>query len=363
MMRLIKKTRPCAIMMMIAIVSFIFAAPLRAQQNKPAEAEEAVDAPPVAPSSSESDVSPLSDADEDMDVSSPTVSDGDDPVLMLLNEVRRLSNELRRTQHELAQAQLEAAQAQRELAELRQFIADHEQLGQDFMQYTAIREIAEREARRRAAEESRQQQAIEQAEREQQRHIVMTQRQTERAERARQARYRRAGFSPLGLDVYVSRMAYRYQSQTTTPSRIDYARGFGHYLRLYPPAFDLDYSSMTISGSVLNAADDIRNIGVAITFFDEYGNQVGHEIVRVNNARPNVPYPFTSVLDMALNRPFDSVSIYVLYADPVVYEEDIEPPPANTQTEGRPPNAADDDADVAVDPLWDQIQPMNNHSP
>lgn len=362
-MRLIKKTWPCAIMMMIALVSFIFAAPLRAQ-DEPAEAEEAVDAPPVAPSS-ESDDSPLSDADadnDDMDVSSPAVSDDDDPVLMLLNEVRRLSNELRRTQHELAQAQLEAAQAQRELAELRQFIADHEQLGQDFMQYTAIREIAEREARRRAVEEARQQQAIEQAEREQQRHIVMAQRQAERAERARQARYRRAGFSPLGLDVYASRMAYRYQSQTTTPSRIDYARGFGHYLRLYPPAFDFDYSSMTISGSVLNAADDIRNIGVAITFFDEYGNQVGHEIVRVNNARPNVPYPFTSVLDMALNRPFDSVSIYVLYADPVVYEEDIEPPPANTQTEGRPPDAAGDDADVAVDPLWDQIQ-MNNQSP
>jgi hypothetical protein len=35
------------------------------------------------------------------------------------------------------------------------------------------------------------------------------------------------------------------------------------------------------------------------------------------SARPDVPYPFTSKIDMALNRAFDSSSIYVLYADPV----------------------------------------------
>jgi hypothetical protein len=77
---------------------------------------------------------------------------------------------------------------------------------------------------------------------------------------------------------------------------------------------------MTISGSVLNAADDVRDMGVAITFFDDNGNQVGHEIVQIKNARPNVPYPFTSRLDMALNRAFTSSSIYVLYSDPVEAE-------------------------------------------
>ena len=72
---------------------------------------------------------------------------------------------------------------------------------------------------------------------------------------------------------------------------------------------------MTISGSVLNAADEVRNVGVAITFFDENGNQVGSETIQINNARPNVPYPFTSTLTMALNRPFSSSTTYVLYAD------------------------------------------------
>lgn len=74
---------------------------------------------------------------------------------------------------------------------------------------------------------------------------------------------------------------------------------------------------MTISGSVLNAAEEMRNIGIAVTFFDENGNQVGGEIIQINNARPDVPYPFTATIEMALNRPFDSSSTYVLYADPV----------------------------------------------
>ena len=52
---------------------------------------------------------------------------------------------------------------------------------------------------------------------------------------------------------------------------------------------EIDYSQMTISGSVLNAAPNVRDIGVAFTFFDEHGNQVGAEIVQLKNARPNVP--------------------------------------------------------------------------
>ena len=79
----------------------------------------------------------------------------------------------------------------------------------------------------------------------------------------------------------------------------------------------IDFSRLTISGSVLNASDEPRHVGVAITFFDEYGNQVGSEIVQINNARPDVPYPFTSKLEMALDRPFSSSSTYVLYADAI----------------------------------------------
>ena len=73
---------------------------------------------------------------------------------------------------------------------------------------------------------------------------------------------------------------------------------------------------MTISGSVMNAAEEVRDIGIALTFFDEAGSQVGGEIIQVNNARPQVPYPFTVPIAMALDRPFDSTSTYVLYADP-----------------------------------------------
>ena len=65
----------------------------------------------------------------------------------------------------------------------------------------------------------------------------------------------------------------------------------------------------------------MRNLGIAVTFFDENGNQVGGEIIKINNARPDVPYPFTSTIEMALNRPFESSSVYVLYADRVESEE------------------------------------------
>ena len=93
----------------------------------------------------------------------------------------------------------------------------------------------------------------------------------------------------------------------------------GHYVRLYPFAAGraIDFTEMTISGSVLNASQEVRNIGVAVAFFDENGSQVGGEIIQINNARPDVPYPFTSAIAMALNRAFTSASTYVLYADPV----------------------------------------------
>jgi hypothetical protein len=67
----------------------------------------------------------------------------------------------------------------------------------------------------------------------------------------------------------------------------------------------------------MSAAEDVRNIGIALVFFDAAGNQVGHETVQVENARPEVPYPFTSTIGMASDRPFASSSQYVLYSDPV----------------------------------------------
>jgi hypothetical protein len=119
-------------------------------------------------------------------------------------------------------------------------------------------------------------------------------------------------------------MAYAYETNDSERQEVNYHPHFGWYENTITST-DIDFSKMTISGSVLNASDELRNIGVAITFFDEFGNQVGHEMVQIRNARPDVPYPFTSVIDMALNREFDSVSTYVLYAD-----TNVEPPATPT---------------------------------
>ncbi|MCH7849934.1 MAG: hypothetical protein IIB53_16430, partial [Planctomycetes bacterium] len=239
-----------------------------------------------------------------------------DPLQLLLDEIQQLHTEILTLRRQVAQAQMASSQAKRELAELRLFIDDHHEFGQDFQQYKAVKAIAEREARGRR-------QAVVRDQREAQRAEGQTRRLAARAERAqreaqarRLADYRRAGFTPLGLDVYVGKMAYYYRAKNTTYYDIEYdpfLSGYfvdPEYRRARP-----DFSSMTISGSVLNAADAVRNVGVAITFFDENGNQVGSETIQINNARPNVPYPFTSTLTMALNRPFSSSTTYVLYAD------------------------------------------------
>ena len=111
--------------------------------------------------------------------------------------------------------------------------------------------------------------------------------------------------------------AYPAKDRGSAGAWVDYDPIIGLYFRPGLAAGQLDFGKMTISGSVLNAAAGPRNIGLAITFFDENDNQVGSEIVKINNARPDVPYPFTTTLQMALSRPFTSSSTYVLYSDPV----------------------------------------------
>ncbi|MHC4107411.1 MAG: FxLYD domain-containing protein [Planctomycetota bacterium] len=254
-----------------------------------------------------------------------------DPIDVLLEEVDRLLDDVMQLRRELATAKLAAAEAQRELKELRQFIRDHHEFGSDFQQYKGIREIADREARQREAEASRERWEAEKAARRARYQAARAERAQERGNARRVERYADAGFTPLGLDVFVGRMAFFYPSEDKVPYRYDYRPGFGRYQRFYPPYSQIDYSTMTISGSVLNGSEEVRHIGIAITFFDESGNQVGGETVQVSNARPNVPYPFTATLDMALDRPFDSTTTYVLYADPADQGEPLPPPPPNTQ--------------------------------
>jgi hypothetical protein len=238
-----------------------------------------------------------------------------DPLERLLVEMSRLTEEVSSLRLQLAEARLRSEEAERELEELRQFIRDHHELGNDFAQYRTVKAITERESRQRLAEANRQRREADREARRQRAEEIRKQREAEQAEDNRLDRYRKAGFSPLGLNVFIGRMAYSYNTLERNPVRVDYDPFIGLYYRPGGPLVEIDYSTMTISGSLLNASEEVRNVGIAITFFDENGAQVGGEIVRLSNARPDVPYPFTATLDMALDRPFSSSSTYVLYAD------------------------------------------------
>jgi len=241
-----------------------------------------------------------------------------DPLQAIFDELAMLREQVTQLRSQVASQTLRAESCQREVEELRQYISDHDDYAEDFSKYQAVKAEAEKDARRKLADEARLQREQEKAERAAKLQAAREQRAMQNAAQTKMMKYRRQGFSPLGLDVFVSRMAFFYQSEDgQQQTRIDYDPLIGTYVRPLQTVASTDYSKMTISGSVLNASDEIRNLGVAVTFFDENGNQVGHEIVQINNARPDVPYPFTSKIEMALNRQFDSSSTYVLYADVV----------------------------------------------
>jgi len=238
------------------------------------------------------------------------------PEQRLREEVDSLLRELQSLRTELARVRLEAETAKRELEELHQFISDHDVYGDAFEQYKSIREIAEREDRRREAEAARERREAQRLERQRRMDEARQQREADREATAEARRLREAGFRSIGMDVYLSAMAYHYAVRDVERTRVRFDPILGFYTST-DRRDQIDFSEMTISGSVVNASSETRNIGIAITFFDQRGNQVGHEIVQINNARPDVPYPFTSKLSMALNREFSSSTSYVLYADPI----------------------------------------------
>ncbi|MEE2907630.1 MAG: hypothetical protein VX527_07335 [Planctomycetota bacterium] len=218
---------------------------------------------------------------------------------------------------EIAQIQLNASSLQNQLDELRQFILDHETYGPDYAAYTKMLEETRRQGRAAALREKREQDEAKRKTREEVRQRMDAAKDQNELERM----YDERGFGPIGQNVYTSRSAFFYgPRQGEDGKEIQYRPSrFGRIQAVTIPSNrELDYSVMTISGSVLNGGPEIRNIGIAITFFDEHGNQVGAEIVEIENARPNVPYPFTRKIVMALNRPFATHSSYVLYADQVV---------------------------------------------
>lgn len=236
-------------------------------------------------------------------------------VSALLDEIDRLRSTVDALRQELAQSRLDANATRRELEEVQQFIADHEAYGADFERYRAVKAAAERESRRQRSEAARRDHEARQAQRAMEQHAVQEQRARDNRELRRAQEYREAGFTPLGMDVYLGPSSFNYKTDDGFTARYDWNGLTGGYLRVYP-GYRVDFSSMTIAGSVLNAGDTARDIAVAVTFFNEAGAQVGGEIIQVNATRPGVPYPFTAIVTMALDRPFWSASTYVLYADP-----------------------------------------------
>lgn len=231
-------------------------------------------------------------------------------------EVEEMLEELQSLRAQLAQAEIRASSAERELAEMQQFIRDHDVYGDAFEEYKAIKEIAEREDRRREAEAVRARREAERQARQERVQQARQERQREREDAATARRLREAGFTGIGMDVFISRTAYHYATRDDVRTRVRFDPFIGFFTSV-DRRDQIDFSEMTISGSVLNASEETKNIGVAITFFDENNNQVGAETIQVNNARPGVPYPFTAKINMALNREFSSSTSYVLYADPV----------------------------------------------
>jgi len=236
----------------------------------------------------------------------------------LWSELLENAVESARLREELARSQADLSIIRRELDELRQFILDHEEFGSDYEEYQRIKEVAERETRRRAAEVRRKQIDSQREEQRKGRDAGQQQRSLEALARIRAEKYQQAGFTPIGMDVFMGRSSYFYAPEDSSQPPLVYKPyRFGTKYANPTTSDEIDYTQMTISGSLLNATTEIRSLGVAITFFDEYNNQIGAEIVQIENSRPNVPYPFTAKLQMALNRPFTSHASYVLYSDPV----------------------------------------------
>ena len=234
--------------------------------------------------------------------------------------------ELRAMRHRLADLELQLADLDAQIAEMQAFVLDHDRYGTDFSQYRLVRRQAEQEVRRRAALERRARRQLALQQKEQTKAARDAVKSVVSAGKDLQETLRKMNFGLIGQDVWSSRSAYAYARIDKPSEAVNYNPSpFGRTRITTESRTELDWSKMTISGSVLNAAKSTCNIGIAFAFFDEHGNQVGAETVVVNNARSGVPYPFTQKLDMAATKPFASSTSWVLFADP------IQPAPAPAQ--------------------------------
>ncbi|MFW5653498.1 MAG: hypothetical protein ACOC0P_05585 [Planctomycetota bacterium] len=269
----------------------------------------------------------------------PTRSLDDLTITELVERVRELEHENARLRMTNAELELRLAESQEQYENLESFITDHDTYGTAFEEYTLFRELREREMRARAAADAK---ARREAEREARRQRALEARERHRREQSarrggptdvagdpeaeaarREEVLRRAGYTRVGEAVYVSEMGTSYRTEKDREVRYSYL------LKTWYVDEDeiVDFSDMTLSGTVIHAADDTHDLAVAIAFFNEGGGQIGETVVRVEGARSGVPYPFTSKIAMAADQPFDSYTAWVLYFDPT-----NQTPPASPST-------------------------------
>lgn len=214
-----------------------------------------------------------------------------------------------------------------QIEELRRFVEDHARYGDDFSSYRAVVEETKTLADAQIALKRK----TEKIERDRKREDARKKREDAASARKKakssSQRLEKLGFAAIGQNVYLSKSAYVYASRTVPDQRVYYQPGPNGEMQQMTTTDsrgEMDYSKMTISGSLLNGAKITRNIGVAFVFRDEHGNQIGQETVVIENARADVPYPFTGELVMASTQPFSTMTSWVLFADTA--------PPAVTST-------------------------------
>lgn len=236
----------------------------------------------------------------------------------LAAENQRLTAENQQLVAEAARLKLEMARVQRERDEFKAFISDHETYAENYEQYTFFREKAEREERARQAAEAKAKREAEKLRQQQEREDRLRQRDGAGSSsdddvlRKRIDILRRAGYTRVGDRIFVGEMGYSYKTETREEIRYSPLIDFWYVDRDEKVLYD----EMTVSGSIIHAGQEERNVSVALAFFDESGAQIGTTTVRVDGARPGTPYPFTAKVTMAGNKPFKRYSSWVLYDDP-----------------------------------------------
>lgn len=238
------------------------------------------------------------------------------PIDELIKWYERAQEQIQSLRAEAAQLRMELKQVSRERDELKQFIEDHDEYGSDFAKYTVFKtqqaqaDLAKKAAAAKAKREAKKRRLQELRKKRMAAHTNTSKTGNPLSDRVQLLQ--QAGYTPIGDSVLVGQMGYVYKTETQKEYR-------------YSPYFEnwyldenetVDYRHLTLSGSIIHAAESTQDISFVIAFYDEHGGQIGQTTVRVDGARPGVPYPFTAEVVMAADEAFDNYTAWVLYAEP-----------------------------------------------